>query len=731
MNIPSFGTGKVQKLERRIAELEAVAQARPKQGEIGTPGTELLGGYIVREDHKDEFNNELGIDIYDEMIRVEPILKGLLNVIKMPIMSQEARIDPASDDNEDMEIAEEVEDNLFNNSNFTYSQWLGDVLQYLTYGFVVLEKTFEVIDGRYRWKKFAYRKPGTIRRWFVKESMLDYLEQDAIDANSGRWRTVDIPQHKVFHIAHEMQGLNFRGISVLRPAYRAFKMKDDIVRRMAIQSERGAVGIPKITYKQGDPGAATKEKARAVVKNLRSDALAFVEQTQHFDIEFIGGKEFFGFDLKPYAHYHDQQMVSHFMAGFLEQSKDGTGSFAKQKSDIELFLDALDSVANHIEDIMNNGNLGMQHIKQLVDLNVVTDVYPKFRISKLRGTDIGALAETISKFVTARGVHLTAEDEVYLREELGLPERDIADIEAEAEERKQSMQQIMTGGDNDGNVENKKTFHPIVNIPIPERLILNQSRGPKVTAEILALEKKVLNLAEIEDGVKTAQDKIFKETEELRNTMQTQLVSRAKSILSKAKNINDAMDLIEKTTIPGKKQILSSVTRVGKDLFRFGRQTMRDEIARQKGEQNQGVVDDPREALRVIGPSVESEIEIFANKLKGEWAAEVIRQFKAGEIDTRAITDATNRVSQNVFDTAMRSVANESFGLGRNTEMVKQGIDKAVRSEVLDTNTCGPCFDVDGLEVNVNSPEFAPFARGPYSLCEGKDNCRGLNIAII
>ena len=720
----------MQILPRIKAAVNAFALAPQK--EVGTPGTEIYSGYIRNEDHNQTFDDEeVSIEIFEKMRREEPKLKGLLRAVKLPILAAEPRIDAVSDARIDQQIADEVADNLFNNRNFTYNQWLKDVLLHLDYGFSLLEKSFEIINGRTRWKRFSHRKQKTICRWKTSDRGLEWVEQQAFDAITEQWKTVQIPGmskgyfgNKLFHIANDMEGLNYRGESLLRPCYRSYIHKGDAIRRQGIQQERGAIGTPVVTYTSGNPSDEVKDLVGDVMEDWRTGAKSYIEKTQHFDIDIIGGKDFFGLDLIPIMRYHDDEMVSSFLAAFLEAGKNATGSYSKQKSDIELFLDNLDSILNHIEDIMNNGNLGMQHLKQLVDFNYpnVTD-YPKYRGEKINGLDWSVIAESLVKISNIGGLHFNEEDEMFLREKFGMPERDLNDLKRETEERQKQRHEMFQPSKDDEEEKIEGRVFPG----------LRAQRMRKVPDDVLMFESKVLDAWAISNKIDTVQDEMKAEAAKFRDQMVSELISRARNKFDKIKSVADLKEVINKTPVPAKSKMIKSLTGKGKEIFRFGRESVRNEIAKQKdsGAIAEGIAEDPLNAIMSVKTTTELAIEEFTQKLKGAWGSELASQYKSGVLDERGLLSAMERISQNVFNKTTDELAIDSMGLGREVELIKQGISRVIRSEILDTNTCGPCFDVDGQQFVVGGPDYHMIANGPYSDCDGKGRCRGLNVAIV
>jgi len=229
----------------RFLNLRKESQELTKKS--GVSGTQLIDGFIFDEDKNVKFQTpEVTANEIDNM-RTDPIICGLLNAYMIPILRAEARIEPASDANIDLKIAEEVKSNLFRNQHFTYQQWLRDRLLYLTYGFEVASKQFEIVNSRWRWKRWTHLKPSTITKWLLDDNAdLSHVEQFAFNAVSNKFETAKIKVQKVFHIANEMEGHNFQGRSVIRSAYRSWLLKDTKMRLMGIQAERGGVGIPHI-----------------------------------------------------------------------------------------------------------------------------------------------------------------------------------------------------------------------------------------------------------------------------------------------------------------------------------------------------------------------------------------------------------------------------------------------------------------------------------------------------
>ena len=75
-----------------------------------------------------------------------------------------------------------------------------------------------------------------------------------------------------------------------------------------------------------------------------------------------------------------------------------------------------------------------------------------------------------------------------------------------------------------------------------------------------------------------------------------------------------------------------------------------------------------------------------------------------------------------------RAVIGEGIRSGRDTMAQNPDVSVAMRSEILDGNTCPNCIRLDGYTTQVNSENFAKYS--PPRWCFGGNNCRGIWVYI-
>lgn len=129
---------------------------------------------------------------------------------------------------------------------------------------------------------------------------------------------------------------------------------------------------------------------------------------------------------------------------------------------------------------------------------------------------------------------------------------------------------------------------------------------------------------------------------------------------------------------------------------------------------------------------VEQDLTRFYGGLLNETRrlmTDLSQQGFTGEELARRVGAGLSQLSDTEIELMGRESTSEAFNLGRNLEVQSQlqNVQVAIRTEVLDINTCQPCrrldFSNSKKEIIVNSPEY--FELMPPNFCEGRTRCRG------
>jgi hypothetical protein len=123
------------------------------------------------------------------------------------------------------------------------------------------------------------------------------------------------------------------------------------------------------------------------------------------------------------------------------------------------------------------------------------------------------------------------------------------------------------------------------------------------------------------------------------------------------------------------------------------------------------------------------------DRMLGEFLAEwerLNRQGIDGAAMDRALRSFMDDLSAKPLEDLARQSSSVAYNQGRAVSILQAGdsgeVEYVVRSELLDSNTCAACANLDGMVVRVDEPDFEEYM--PPSKCLGGDRCRGFYVAV-
>lgn len=389
--------------------------------EAGESGVYFSDGSISGEEYNYDLVGRRGLDIYNQMRRNDATVKASLRAVKLPVKSAEYRIDNFSTDDKDVEIGNVVRHCLF--TLIDWKKFLGEALTSLEFGFVVFEMVFEprYIDGKLRIAlvKIGFRKQTSIHAW----------EQQDKSPGIQQWlmtgKTISIPLAKLIHIAHEQEGDNYEGISILRTAYKHWKIKDKLYVIDAVGAENQALGIADISYPK-NASKEEKKKMEAWAKARRANEVAYVMRPEGWEVSIMDMKAKSLKDMEPSINHHDRQIMKNVLAAFLEIGSAGSsGTRSTSEDQSRLFELACKEVAENIIQAVQK-----TAVRLIVDLNFTDANYPTLAVGNISDENIPVVTEAIEKLVASGILHPNATDENFVRKLVSLPQRDQEELEA-------------------------------------------------------------------------------------------------------------------------------------------------------------------------------------------------------------------------------------------------------------------------------------------------------------
>ena len=654
--------------------------ARPSEDELGGTGTTFFGGSLSENEYNTDLRGSKGLVIYDKMRRSDAMVNFALSACELPIRAATWKIEPASEDKPDVDIAAALEQNLFNMS-ITWDSFIHHVCLMLPYGWMAFEKVWEVADGQIRYRKLAPRLPSTLYKWNLDENGgLVSMEQSVWKGSA--YSFVTIPADKLLIFTNAKEGSNFEGISILRSAYKHWYYKDNLYRIDGIAAERHALGVPYFTT----PASASKDdkdRIDAIAQRLYAQEQAFVRLAEGFgfDVKGLSGTIK---DIMPSIQHHDKKIAESVLADFIDLGGADRGSWALSKDKSSFFLMALRAVVTNICDTMN-----AYAIKPWVDYNYAgVEQYPKLKAGNLETRDMQLYAQAISQLVTAGVINYNRDTENSLRDMLHLPL-------LPEKHAQQSERQIFKG----------------------------------VEKRALTPAEQSVDFGEIARHLDTAEEQFVAACKEIMTQQIENIADTAAKVIE-----NKQLNRVDGLQVRYSTQMADKIYTVLKGLFDYGRQQVQRELVRQAG----GAMSDPEPLHTAGGTAVILELlkarakaaaNVLANKIKQFVTFEVLRQIKQGIVDIPALKQGMLDLSDKELLTTAQYSVSEAFNYGRAADAANLNVQTCQYSAIMDDNTCSVCDKMDGQEWPYEDPRTDQYAGGNPD-CLGGGRCRCLLVYI-
>lgn len=367
------------------------------------------------------------VSVYEQMRTQDSQIVSVLRAVALPVQRTPWRIDPAG---AKARVAQFVGDELGlpvvgkqpkptprTRDRFSWSEHLEQALLMLPFGHMFFEQVYRIDPGgdRAHLRKLAPRMPRTIAEIKVApDGGLVSITQEAGPAGSGLQRP--IPVDRLVAYVHQREGGNWKGRSLLRPAYKNWLIKDRLLRVDAQTIERNGMGVPLYIGADGE-GDLTKGSQMAQAWRAGESAgaaIPFGAQMRLLGVEGTLPQSL------PSIRYHDEQIGRAVLAHFLNLGTQ-TGSWALGTTFADFFTLSLQTLAQQIADTAT------QHVvEDLVDINFgTTEPAPRIVFDEI-GSRQAATAQALKALADAG---LIDPDEVLkqgVRQQYGLPAPDPA-----------------------------------------------------------------------------------------------------------------------------------------------------------------------------------------------------------------------------------------------------------------------------------------------------------------
>jgi hypothetical protein len=403
------------------------APAKAPTAAIGYTHAPTFTWWLDENETTPELQFPMSVRVFDSMRRTDSQVTSVLEAVCQPVERTPWRIDPNGARDEVVQLVADdfglpiagqtqVRTPLRSKGRFSWSEHLQLALLMLPYGFSYFEQLYRVDnDGsRAHLAKLEFRPQTTIDHVEVAtDGGLVYVRQ--------RWTAAEraplpIPVDRLVAYVHRREGGNWLGMSILRPVYKNWLLKDRLLRVQAQTIERNGMGIP--VY-EGAENEASLTAGLGMATSLRSGEAAGAATPFGAKLRLMGVEGTLP-DAKPAIEYHDQQIARAVLAHFLNLGTQ-TGSWALGSTFADFFTLSLQTLAQQIADTTT------QHvIEDLVDVNWGPDEpAPRLCFDEI-GSRQQATAESLKSLVDAGILHPDEVLEGATRQFYGLPPADPA-----------------------------------------------------------------------------------------------------------------------------------------------------------------------------------------------------------------------------------------------------------------------------------------------------------------
>lgn len=421
-------------MQRNLNFASAIARPKPtpsRANEIGVAGKGRFGGKLQESDYNPDWSNEQRYKKIERMLNDDDV-GAAMDAITMPLEAATWEIAPGDDSSAARDAADLVRADLIDMPRVhTWDYILDHALSAVAWGSMFFESVWEIGD-QVRLRKLAPRLPQTLREFHVsRDGTLTKVEQWISGDEAG---VIEIPASKLVPVVYRQQGNDYRGRSLLRRAYRAWWMRQQLEDVDAIAAEKHGMGVDVGKV----PGTAKDDEVQAFKAALRA---LHVHQMQHlslpegFDYSILAPSGTVHDVMKSVKH-HQQKVLRTLLADFLGMGEGRLGSHGLSEDKSSMFMLKLVKLGRMITNAFNCHLIEPWH-----RWNFGPDVAPpKLRHGRLDTRNLEAFANAVGRGIDSGALTPDMTVEREFREIAGMAPVDPGERDAAQRARREAGQ---------------------------------------------------------------------------------------------------------------------------------------------------------------------------------------------------------------------------------------------------------------------------------------------------
>ncbi|GJG88715.1 hypothetical protein tb265_38960 [Gemmatimonadetes bacterium T265] len=748
---------------------------------IAATGTTTINRWVVGDEYVRALQDlQQRMRVYTRMRRGDGAVHTSLLAVEKPILGARWTVDG------DDAIAEACRAELFDTESGDpwdpplLELLLQHLLGFLQYGFAAAEPQWTLgDDGRVHCRRLTLIRQESVHTFELNpDGSLRFLKQWTQQLDHG-WVELDVPAEGLLLAVHARDGADYSGVALIRAAYRAWLERDTIRKTRVWHHDRFGAGTPVAEY---PPNAGDDEKREIdqALEDFRAGARTYLALPSGTKVQIVGGQV--TGDVVPELASLAAEIAKVTLSQITELGTSGnSGSRALSASFAYVLRSALQGYAEYLAAVIRR-----QLLTPFVRWNFGEAATVPTLSVRVSLAGVQELLDAIVLAVEA-GVALQPEDIAQLRDEMELPEiafdelkTRIADAQAKADAAAAtSAANPLQGAARDlakkpptGTVRRPKVPQPnaaggaAALADAADAIMLDAPAQPSALAtapdylgrlrpaHVVALEDAVLKPATVGPLLDREALRAGADAHDVLRAIDRALVDRVRALAAdpaalpgKVGSLTAPADLTDRLTAVltaaaaradalGGETVRAELGRQGLDTTAADATTLADRVAARV---RAVLFADPakygglRRLLRaLVALYAAREVQQRETAAQQAALAAVVGAASAPDDDPaivgrigQAVADVLAARSTAAVDARLSEVINVAFGQGRarTAQLFGQSIDRQVRSEALDGNTCAWCAAHDGDNYAYGDPEAPEL---PDPACDGGFRCRGV-----
>ncbi len=402
-----------------------------KMNEIGATGLQIYGGYI-EDDPLREMRGKDAYRRFDEMRRNSPVAGALLMAIELAMRGVSSQFVSDIENDPRVDLLNEALESM----SHSWNDHVSAAVTYLPFGHSIFETVYKRDGARILWRKFAFRGQDTVDEWLFDDSggIAGFVQVCVPD-----YEPTPLPIEKLVLYRTRTEKNNPEGRSIFRTAWMSYYFCKNIQQIEGIGIERDLAGMPVVKLppnaKIGPANDTDSSKAAKIARNIRRDEQEGIVEPNDWEIRLLSTGGARQFDTSAIISRYESRILMSALAQFLMLGQDQVGAYSLSKDQTDFFVMAVNALLDIIYDTFFE-----YAVKRLLKLNGYDAEGLEFKHSPAGDVDIAAIADYLQKL--GNMITPTAEDELWLRQLINMPELELERIQQERDLRAQRASEI-------------------------------------------------------------------------------------------------------------------------------------------------------------------------------------------------------------------------------------------------------------------------------------------------